>query len=182
MTTRKLVVLAIVCVLALTVGCKSGGGGGGDDDWGNNNDSTSARVFDITDHELLVGEKECYLTHVEAGWNLPDIVEVCGYYIGADDEIMDYEHVYGAAFYTTNDHANTRYMYVEIYDQNHTLVNDVKAEFIINGQPIDAILIPYFITWLEEEDRGKVFTVDVWIRDADGVESPVYTFDIAAVQ
>jgi len=173
------IVLAMVVVLVALTGCKTGGGGGGgsDDGWGNND----TREFYIGDHDLLVGEKECYLNHLNAGWNLADIIGVCGYYIGADEEVLDYEHVYGAAFYTTNDQANTRYMYIEIYDQNNTLVNDGKFEAILNGQPVDFTMVPEFIIWLEDQDAGKTFTVEVWIRDANGVESEIYIFDISAI-
>lgn len=177
MITRKLIVLVIVVAMALTVGCKGGGGGGGSD----KNDKPK-REFKIKDHELLVGDKDCFIHYDNLGYGLEDIADVCGYY-AVKGVVMDYEHVYGVRYYTVNDQRNTRYLHMEIFDVNHTLEKAHTFEFDLNGQPKDAVLVPYYVFWLEPDGNSDpVFTVDTWLTDANGVETSVYTFDIETIE
>lgn len=177
MRTFKIMLAMVVVLVALT-GCKTGGGGGGGSD-----DNTPVREFKINDHELLVGDKDCYFHHYNLGYHILDIVEVCGVEVISEDVIMDYEHVYGIRYYTVNAEKNTRYMHIEVFDAEYTWDSGYVFEFDLNGQPKEALLYPNYVVWLEDDgNTSSMYTVEAWLTDNTGETSPVYAFDIETVE
>ena len=165
-------------VLIALFGC-NGGGGGGSDDGGK--DKAPPRIFKVNQHKVYAVETGCFdHYYYNMDYNVVDTAKSCGYAVAGynDDVVVDWGYTYFMEIELMNSSSNTRYMKLEVWDENNTFVYDGIYERIINGQPKVIAVIPNdAIFYMDDSDIGKTYTVDLWMVDADGKESSVYSFD-----
>lgn len=157
----------LVCIVLLCAGCPGGSSNGG---------SEEAREFYIEDYKIFSTWQTCWRLDSGSASEEVSEPEPLEAPIKERKNILYPYHSY-SLFITShyNDHDNTKWVAFEIFVDGERF-SSAGAPFIEDTK--STILLFNRVPW---SLVGKEVVVDVWLEDADGVKSEVFTFDVMVV-